>query len=600
MYLNILKKDLKRKKAMNVILLVFIILATMFVSSSVNNILSVTTALDNYFEMADAPDYLVITFNKSLSVDIDETMNSADAVERYSEEKMLFLTKDNFVLDDEVVDIGTNMVHSDICLNYFLPDGSILETVNQGEFYMTESKADAIGADIGDKLTIEVNGVSREFTLAGKIKDALFGANQVNFARYIISEEDFNYFLSKENTEEYYGGSIVYIYSSDVDTVIEESKPLINNSILTMDRASMEFTYIFDMIVIGLLLVVSLILIAIAFVVLHFTITFTLSEEFREIGVMKAIGISNFKIRGLYLVKYAGLSVIGSVIGLFLSFPFGKMLMSVSSQSIIISNQNPVILNILCAVFVIAVILLFCYGCTGKVKKLTPIDAIRNGQTGERFRKKSIMSLGKSKLSATSFLALNDIVSAPKRYSIITLTFVLCLSLIFILSNTVATMNSGSLATTFGWADCDIYLDSKVATDAMTEDGHEYLEKHLDDMEKTLADNGIPAKCYYETVFNLPVVYGEKESNVGIFHGTGTTMDMYEYTAGTMPKNTNEIAITRLTANKIKADIGDTVTMKTVDGDKEYIITASGTDILKAEIVRLEELLNNGKNILGE
>lgn len=51
MYLNILKKDLKRKKAMSVILLVFIILATMFVSSSVNNILSVTTALDNYFEI---------------------------------------------------------------------------------------------------------------------------------------------------------------------------------------------------------------------------------------------------------------------------------------------------------------------------------------------------------------------------------------------------------------------------------------------------------------------------------------------------------------------------------------------------------------------
>lgn len=42
MYLNILKKDLKSKKTMNMILLVFIILATMFVSSSVNNILRVT------------------------------------------------------------------------------------------------------------------------------------------------------------------------------------------------------------------------------------------------------------------------------------------------------------------------------------------------------------------------------------------------------------------------------------------------------------------------------------------------------------------------------------------------------------------------------
>ena len=63
MYLNILKKDLKRKRAMNIILLLFIILATMFVSSSVNNIINVTTALDSYFEMANAPDYLVTTMN---------------------------------------------------------------------------------------------------------------------------------------------------------------------------------------------------------------------------------------------------------------------------------------------------------------------------------------------------------------------------------------------------------------------------------------------------------------------------------------------------------------------------------------------------------
>ena len=576
MYLNILKKDLKRKKAMNVILLVFIILATMFVSSSVNNILTVTSALDNYFEMADVPDYLVTTMNKNLAVDIYEEVNSADAAERYEIENMIFLSPENLIFENDEINIpgGTNFVHSDISLNYFLSDGSILETVNKGELYMTESKAEAYGVEIGDKLTIEINGASCEVTLKDKIKDALFGSNQINITRYIISEEDYNSLVLGENTESFYGGNLVYIYSSDIDTAITQIKPLVDNSALTMDRAFMKFTYIFDMIVVGLLLVVSLILIAIAFVVLHFTITFTLSEEFREIGVMKAIGISNFRIRGLYLVKYMGLSVIGAIIGLLLSFPFGKMLMSVSSQTIIIGNSNPIILNILCAVLVIVVILLFCYGCTGKVKKMTPIDAIRNGQTGERFRKKSLMSLGKSKLSATPFLALNDIVSAPKRYSIITLTFVLCLSLIFMLSNTVSTMNSGSLSTTFGWADCDIYLDSKVAMEAMTENGHEYLEKHLDDMEKTLADNGMPAKCYFETILTLPVVYGENESNVCIYHGTGTTMDMYEYTAGTIPQHTNEIAITRFSADKIKADIGDTVTIKTIDGDKEYIITA--------------------------
>lgn len=575
MYLSILKKDLKRKKAMNMILLLFIILATMFVSSSVNNIINVTTALDNYFEMANVPDYLVATMNKNLSVDIDETVGSASAVDCYAMENILFLSSDNFIFEDEdiVINGGTNLVQSDIWMNYFLSDGSILETVKPGEFYMTEGKADALGVDVGDRLTIELNGVSREFVLADKIKDALFGSNQLSITRYIISEEDFECFLSVENTEEYYGGTLVYLYSSDMEKVSTQIKPIVDNSIRTIDRAFMEFCYILDMIVVGVLLVVSIILIAIAFAVLRFTISFALSEEFREIGVMKAIGIGNFRIRGLYLVKYMGLSVIGATIGFALSFPFGEMLMSVSSQSIIVGNQSPILINIFCTVLVIAVILLFCYECTDKVKKMTPIDAIRNGQTGERFRKKSLMSLGKSKLSVTSFLALNDIASSPKRYGIISLTFFLCLSLLLILSATVSTMNSDSLATTFGWADCDIYIDSKIGAECILEDGHEKLEKHLNNMEQTLAQNDIPAKCYQETMFNLPVAFGENESNICIYQGTGTTMDMYEYTAGTVPQNTDEIAITRIAADKLNANIGDTVTIKTIDGDKEYMIT---------------------------
>lgn len=576
MYQNILKKDLKRKRAMNIILLLFMILATMFVSSSVNNIINVTTALDSYFEMANAPDYFAVTMNKNLTVDLDETVSSASAVDRYATENTLFLMPENFIYEDKdiVIKVGTNLVHSDICMNYFLSDGSILETVEQGEFYMAEGKADALGVDVGDKLTIELNGVSREFVLADKIKDALFGPDQMSVTRYIISEEDFECFLSAENTEENYGGTLVYIYSSNIETVLAQIKPLIDNSALTMDRAVMKFSYIFDIIVVGILLVVSIILIIIAFVVLRFTISFTLSEEFREIGVMKAIGIGNFKIRSLYLVKYMGLSIIGAAIGLALSFPFGKMLMSVSSQTIIVGKQSPILVNILCAVLVMAVIYLFCYGCTGKVKKLTPIDAIRNGQTGERFRKKSLMSLGKSKFPVTPFLALNDIVSSPRRYSIITLTFFLCLALLFILSATVSTMESNSLATAFGWADCDIYLDSKILAECMLEDGHEKLEKHLEEMEQTLAENGIPAKCYQEIMFTLPVSFGENESNICIYHGTGVAMDMYEYTAGIAPQNTDEIAITRIAADKLNANIGDTITIKTIDGDKEYIISA--------------------------
>lgn len=577
MYLNILKKDLKRKKAMNVILLTFIILATMFVSSSVNNIVSVTSALDNYLEMADAPDYFAATMNKASSENIEKALSTAEAIDSLSKEKIIYMSQSNIKGDNITMPVGTHILQSnrDMSINYFLDDNTILHGVEKGFVYIIESSMEKAGLKKGDIITIEIEGISKDFTVAGSIKDAVLGSGQLSMTRYIINEEDFEEYISVEKLDKYYGGELIYIKTSDIDKLLSEIADAEESFVFIMDKAMIKFTYIFDMIVTGILLVVSLILIAIAFVVLRFTITFTLSEEFREIGVMKAIGIGNFKIRGLYLVKYSGLSVIGAVIGLALSFPFGEMLMSVSSKSVILGNENAFFVNIICSLLVVAVILLFCFSCTGKVKKMTPIDAIRNGQTGERFRKKSIMSLGKSKLGATAFLAANDIVSSPKRFTIITITFILCLSLLLMLSATVSTLKSDSLIGTFGLAHCDVVINGgETIMEFMVDGGREKMTEYLDDMEQKLAENGIPAKCIQELWFYLTVIHGENSCKINTYQGTGTTMDMYEYTAGTAPQSCNEIAITRIAAESLNANIGDTITIKTIDGEKDYIITA--------------------------
>lgn len=59
MFWRILKKDLKRKKTMNIILLLFVIICSMFASASVNNIMAVTGGIDHYFEIAEVPDLTV-------------------------------------------------------------------------------------------------------------------------------------------------------------------------------------------------------------------------------------------------------------------------------------------------------------------------------------------------------------------------------------------------------------------------------------------------------------------------------------------------------------------------------------------------------------
>ncbi len=143
MYLQILKKDLKRKRAMNVILLVFIILASMFMSSGVSNIITVTTALDSYFEMADVPDYWAMSENKSSDKDICGTLENASAIDEFRIEEFVRMSQSNIMrVGEPLNDSSVNQIFvlqsdSDMGMNYFLDDESILKSVPKGEIYAT-------------------------------------------------------------------------------------------------------------------------------------------------------------------------------------------------------------------------------------------------------------------------------------------------------------------------------------------------------------------------------------------------------------------------------------------------------------------------------
>ena len=66
MLFRILKKDLKRKKVMNAILLCFILLATMFVASGISNVVSVMNGTDSYLDKAGIGDYVVISMGSCM------------------------------------------------------------------------------------------------------------------------------------------------------------------------------------------------------------------------------------------------------------------------------------------------------------------------------------------------------------------------------------------------------------------------------------------------------------------------------------------------------------------------------------------------------
>ena len=571
MYLNILKKDLKRKKTMNFILFIFTILASTFIASSINNLTAITTALDGYFEKAEMPDYWIAT------TDVNEQFNKFAEENNYEYKtlELLQVNPHNILVEDKIFEYGNTTSFSTLKNSTKVFDSSENEItkVNDGELYipsyiMNDPKYDL---HIGDIITVPLaaEGETIKFTLKGSSKDAAFGSTMMGITRMLISENDFE-LLKRDNSD-----TIIYsvFVNTDDSDFIEKFNRLETNTIMTADRQLMKTMYIMDMLMAVVILIVSVCLILIAMVILRFTINFTMSEEFREIGVMKAIGIRNGSIRGFYIVKYFAVSVVGSAVGFVLSIPFGKMLIKDVSKNVILGSSDRIWLNLICSAVSGAVVVWFCYLCTGKIKKFSPIDAIRNGENGERYSRKGFIHLGKTHVPTTVFMALNDILSGFKRFAVMAAIFTLGLLLIQIPQNTINTLQSDNLITWFNMSPSDHVIS--VETLFGNGNNEEMLYDKVNGVKAFLAEKNIKADVFQEIMFKSSISFGDKITTSLSCQGIGdVTVDDYMYDEGSAPKNINEVAITSLVAQRIGAEIGDDIVIKNGDKSKTYTVCA--------------------------
>lgn len=578
MYLNILKRDLKRKKTMNVILLIFVMLSAMFMASSANNIIAVTSGLDYFFEKADMADYYVLALDGD-GEKMQTALDNLDSVTDYRREETLYTTGKNIEIGGETINslnrCGLFMSVDDTKLNYFAPDNSTITEVPLGKAYISGPFGNDNNLKIGDKFTLIVGETEKEFEYLGRAKDALLGSDFMGNPRFILNDSDYKDLCSDEQAE-YYQGGVYYIDTEEI-TEVEAMLGEQTGVLFSAGNSTMRTTYIMSMIVAALLLVVSVFLIIISFVVLKHTIGFTIAEEFREIGVMKAIGMKNSSIRALYLTKYFAITVVGSAIGFAVSMPFSKMMLNAVSSSMYIDSENSVMVSLLCSLAVIVITLLFCWGSTRKIKKLSPIDAVRNGTTGERFRKKSLMHLRKSKLNSTAFLAVNDIASTPKKYSIVTLIFTMLMLLTMILANTANTLNSDKLLFLLGCTESDVYLtltDEASKSMSPNVDTQQYISDTILSIEKTLDDNNMSGTVHTEGWYNITVLSGDTKTTVMFSHCPDTKASDYTYSEGVAPENSNEIAISYVIAEKLDVQVGDTITFLVDGEEKECMVTA--------------------------
>lgn len=576
MFFTILKKDLKRKKSMNFILLIFIALSATFLAGSVSNLVGTSGAVNYFGEKTNAADYYCIT---AKSDEAQSWVESSEHVKDSSCDDGLMIDIKNITIDESEYNSTATLFLFKMPHKYNIAlseNDEPAAPLKSGEIALCYNDVSKNDLTIGDTLTLSVGGKKKDLTLTQIVKDMGFGSSYLGMDRLFISDDDYEFF--KDGTE--VAAASLYAIASDDPLALERTMTRQNFQIFTSyDSGMLDSVYIMEMILATILTIVSLILIIIAFVILRFTINFTLQEDYREIGVMKAIGLKNGNIKRIYSAKYLGLAIIGAATGVLISIPFSIMMLENMRHNMAIEPATSnILLNILCGLVIVLVVVLFCYLSMGKVDKISAVSAMRSGATGENFKTRKMYDLHKHyRLPLPFQMAINDVLCNMKNYLSLVVTFALGTALIILPVNAINTLQSSDIVEFFGVSHNDVYLSEKqqVSYDGKTLDD---LQARIDAIEKKYAEEGIDIELHTQYSFMASIYADDIDEGISILSFQPLGIEATEYgffDEESAPRLSNEIAITKSALEKIGAEVGDMVHVVIGGETHEYVITAS-------------------------
>lgn len=576
MFKKILRNDLKRKKSMNLIILIFIILAATFISAAVQNISVVTGGIDYYLEQANVSDFLMIAMGSS-----EENNQAIEKFLREEDNVTDYLVEHALVVDRIEDQDRKNLEYSNTCLidrvdaspqNFFDKDNKKIEKIAKGNVYISRALLEEFSLEIGDTMYLKYDADTYlKVEVAGYAKDALLGSDLMGTKRILVGAEDYKT-LQQGNLM---GCEMYHIDSKDVKALEQNYGKQTFSVSFGCNKATVKVTYLLDIVIALVVLAVSLGLVCITMIMLRFTISFTVKEEYEQIGVMKAIGISESGIRSLYIVKYIAIAVVGAIIGCICSVPFGEKMLASVTQNILVENSGiNVGMNVFVSVIVAVIVIGFAYLSTRPVKRLNPMTALRDGMEGESFAKTGKIGLTGGKFSVTSSMALNDIFSECRRYVILFITSLIGIWLLLMVVNTVTTLQSNRIAVWFGMCPADYVLEDE--NTASTWNNIEDAETYLEQVKEALKEKNMQTKdIRLELNSNVKVEKGENFYKVLSLQSVGGSAKVYQYEEGTAPMEENEVAVATRLAEKMEISVGDKITITTGEEDAEYIVTAT-------------------------
>jgi putative ABC transport system permease protein len=571
--LRMLRRDFLRKKIITIVVFAFILLSALLAASGSNLIVELSNSLDFLFTRSSVPHFVQMHAGELDQAEIERWAASDSRVQAQQTMEMitidgsnLYLREDGSPEENSIMDIS--FVRQNASFDFLLNlDNEIIE-LSPGQIAVPIYYMRAADVQAGDTVSVRSGSWEMNLTVAAFVRDAQMNPSVVHSKRFLVHESDFSALREHFHEVEY----LIEFRLTDPDqsgafgaAYMESGLPRMGPAVdHTLFRT---FNALTDGIVAGVLIVLSLLLVIIAILCLRFTILATIEEDYREIGVLKAIGIARGDILRIYLVKYVAMGALASVLGYLASLYFSQVL---SANIMLYAGAAPrnLFQHAIPLLAVAAVFLLVIFSCAlvlRRFNRITAVEALRSGSVGDSLDVKRL-HLNRSRVPDINlFLGFRDLFQRFKMFGLLCFVFFFSASIIILPVHFLNTMQSPTLISYMGIGRSDIRVDLRHS---------ENMDERFDRVLARLAADADVERFspLVTSQFRLLQSDGSVES-ITVESGDFSLFPL-DYVEGSAPEGENQIALSVLNARDMEKGVGERLVLL-VDG-QERAMTISG------------------------
>lgn len=570
MFRRIIRNDIVKSPAVSFITFVFIAAAAALVSLAALLTVHLTGAIDGLMVQAKTPHFLQMNSEKPDLARLEQFADNQESVTDFQVLEFLNAEGSEIVigannLSESVQDNGLS-TQSDSFDFLLSLDGEIIHP-RDGELYVPIAYGRDGTAHLGDKAVI----LGKQFIVAGFLKDSQMNSLLASSKRFLISDHDYNEIRDLGSTEYLIEFRLKDLKdlgafeSAYISAGLEADGPTVTYPLFKMMNG------VSDGLMIAVILLISALVVLIAFLCIRFTLLEKMEEEAREIGAMKAIGMRTSDLKKLYLGKYAVIGGVGCLLGGAVSLWLSGAALNNIRQTIGEGGNNFLAIGLGAAgiLVIYCFILIFVNNVLRRIGKQSAVYAIRFGGSGEAKGSLGRLSLSNHMFFSTNvFLGIKEVLCRKKLYA--TMLFVIIASAFIILvpMNLHHTISSPEFSTYMGIGRSDFLIRIQ---NTPGEEEKEIIQRLKEDQE--VAEYAVlTTKRFYARSSSGSV------EPLKIELGNHTTFPV-QYVKGKPPEAEGEIALSVLNGNEWKKQVGDTLVLVEDGMEKQLVVSGIYSDI---------------------